>query len=47
MRKARVLAPETLENSYYHCVSRVVGREFILGEVERMGVRHGIGNFLV
>ena len=35
MRKARVLAPETLKNSYYHCVSRVVGREFILGEVER------------
>lgn len=30
-----MLAPESMERAYYHCVSRVVNREFVLGEAEK------------
>ncbi|MFM8360555.1 MAG: transposase, partial [Verrucomicrobiota bacterium] len=35
MRKARLKAPEGHPVAYYHCVSRVVNREFVFGDVER------------
>jgi REP element-mobilizing transposase RayT len=35
MRQARLKAPDDHEVAYYHVVSRVVNREFILGEKER------------
>jgi len=35
MRQARLKAPEGHETAYYHCVSRVVNREFVLWEEER------------
>lgn len=35
MRQARLKAPEGHEVAYYHCISRVVNREFVLGEEER------------
>lgn len=35
MRRPRMIAPKFLENAYYHCVSRVVNRDFVLGEVEK------------
>ena len=36
MRRARLKGPGHLPVCYYHCVSRVVGREFLLGEREKM-----------
>ena len=35
MRRPRVKAPDGHAAAYYHCVSRVVGREFLLGEAEK------------
>jgi putative transposase len=35
MRMARLKAPEGHPVAYYHCVSRVVNREFVFGPVER------------
>ncbi|MBK1835460.1 transposase [Roseibacillus ishigakijimensis] len=35
MRRPRIKAPENHPAAYYHCVSRVVGREFLLGEAEK------------
>ena len=35
MRQARLKAPEDHEVAYYHCLSRVVNREFVLGVEER------------
>ena len=35
MRRPRLKAPEGSSQAYYHCVSRVVGREFLLGEAEK------------
>ena len=35
MRQARLKAPEDHEFAYYHTISRVVNREYVLGEEER------------
>ncbi|WP_411844636.1 transposase [Roseibacillus persicicus] len=35
MRRPRVKVPPGHGQAYYHCVSRVVGREFLLGEAEK------------
>ena len=35
VRRPRMIAPKFLEKAYYHCVSRVVNRDFVLGEVEK------------
>jgi REP element-mobilizing transposase RayT len=35
MRQARLKAPEHHPVAYYHCISRVVDRRFVLGDVER------------
>ena len=35
MRKARLKAPKHHEMAYYHCISRVVDRQFVFGEVEK------------
>ena len=35
MRRPRLIAPATHPLAYYHCVSRVVNRDFVLGEAER------------
>lgn len=35
MRRPRLKAPVGLGVAYYHCVSRVVNREYVLGDVER------------
>ena len=35
MRRARLRAPKDHTEAYYHCVSRVVNREFIFGDAER------------
>ena len=35
MRKARLKAPPSAEVAYYHCVSRVVNREFVFGPAEK------------
>jgi putative transposase len=35
MRQARLKAPEGTEMAFYHCVSRVVNRDFVFGEAER------------
>jgi hypothetical protein len=35
MRRPRMIAPKFFEKAYYHCVSRVVNRDFVLGEVEK------------
>jgi putative transposase len=35
MRRPRLKAPAFLPVAYYHCVSRVVNREFVLGEEEK------------
>lgn len=35
MRRTRLKAPQTHPLAYYHCVSRVVNREFVLGEEEK------------
>ena len=35
MRQARLKAPEEHKVAYYHCISRVVNRDFVLGEEER------------
>jgi putative transposase len=35
MRQARLKAPEHHPVAYYHCISRVVGRRFVLGDAER------------
>ena len=35
MRQKRMRAPEQWSSAYYHCVSRVVGREFLLGDTEK------------
>ncbi len=35
MRQARLKAPPHLPQAYYHCVSRVVNRAFVLGELEK------------
>lgn len=35
MRQKRLRAPEHWSSAYYHCISRVAGREFLLGEAEK------------
>lgn len=35
MRQPRLKAPPDLPVAYYHCVSRVVNRDFVLGDAER------------
>ncbi len=35
MRQARLKAPDTVTEAYYHCVSRVVNRDFIFGDSEK------------
>ena len=35
MRRARLKAPPELPVAYYHCISRVVGRAFVLGGLEK------------
>ena len=35
MRRPRLLAPKHHDRAYYHCVSRVVNREFVLQEEEK------------
>jgi len=35
MRWPRLKAPASLSVAYYHCVSRVVDRRFILGDEEK------------
>ncbi len=35
MRRPRLLAPKHFTKAYYHCVSRVVNREFVLQEEEK------------
>ena len=35
MRQARLKADARAKLAYYHCISRVVGREFLLGEAEK------------
>lgn len=35
MRKARLKAPKHHEVAYYHCISRVVDRQFVFGDVEK------------
>ena len=35
MRRPRLKAPEHFESAIYHCVSRVVNREHVLGEMEK------------
>ena len=35
MRKPRWKAPPSFEVAYYHCLSRVVDRQFVLGPEER------------
>lgn len=35
MRRARLKAPHSHSVAYYHCVSRVVNREFVFGEEEK------------
>ena len=35
MRQARIFAPDHHQKAFYHCVSRTVGREFLLGEEEK------------
>lgn len=35
MRRPRLKAPAQHPQAYYHCVSRIVGREFLLGESEK------------
>ncbi len=35
MRKARLKAPDHHERAYYHCISRVVERQFVFGDVEK------------
>jgi hypothetical protein len=35
MRRPRLKAPASHPVAYYHCVSRVVNRDFVLGDAER------------
>ncbi len=35
MRQKRMRAPENWSSAYYHCISRVVGRQFLLGDREK------------
>lgn len=35
MRQSRLKAPPDHLVAYYHCVSRVVNREFVLGDAEK------------
>lgn len=42
MRQARLKAPEGHEVAYYHCISRVVNREFVLREEEREQFAAGV-----
>ena len=35
MRRARLKAPEEFPVGYYHCMSRIVGREYLLGDEEK------------
>ena len=35
MRRPRFRGPKNLPVAYFHCVSRIVGREFLLGDVEK------------
>jgi len=35
MRQKRMRAPQEWSSAYYHCISRVVGREFLLGDTEK------------
>jgi hypothetical protein len=35
MRKSRLKAPDHHPLAYYHCVSRVVDRQFVLGPEEK------------
>jgi hypothetical protein len=35
MRRARLKADPQAQVAYYHCVSRVVGRAFLLGDVHQ------------
>ncbi len=39
MRRPRLKAPASHPVAYYHCVSRVVDRRFVLGEEEPSGAR--------
>ncbi len=40
MRQARLKAPDDWEQAYYHCVSRVVDRRFVLGDEEKQQFIH-------
>ena len=35
MRRSRLKAPAVYPVAYYHCISRVVDRQFVLGELEK------------
>ena len=35
VRQARLKAPPDHQAAYYHCISRVVNREFVVGEEEK------------
>ena len=35
MHRARFKAPSSHPFAYYHCVSRIVNRDFVLGEAEK------------
>jgi REP element-mobilizing transposase RayT len=35
MRQPRLKAPTSHPVAYYHCISRVVDRQFVLGETEK------------
>ena len=35
MRQARIFAPDHHPKAFYHCISRTVGREFLLGDEEK------------
>ncbi|MGB6223562.1 transposase, partial [Haloferula sp.] len=35
MRRPRFRGPKNLPVAYFHCVSRIVGREFLLGPAEK------------
>ncbi|MBK1835620.1 transposase, partial [Roseibacillus ishigakijimensis] len=40
MRRRRFLAPKSHPVAYYHCVSRVVNRDFVFGETEKARFYH-------